>query len=89
MAKIVLRIWYDKDLDLLQVFWDDKPSYYEATNIDWVLADINAEGNLKGFQIEGVTQLEDGLLEVQIPSPEDTPGKAEKPQKSRPRAGQG
>jgi hypothetical protein len=41
------------------------------------------DGNLQGFQIEGVTKLKDGVLQLRIPSLEETEGKAEKPEKSR------
>lgn len=80
MGERVLKIWYDKDLDLLEVFWGEKSNYYEATDNEWVLADVDTEGNLQGFQIEGVTQLGDDLLEIPVPAPDNL----EKPPKSRP-----
>jgi hypothetical protein len=54
-----------------------------GTEYDWVLANVDMEGNLQGFQIQGVTQLGDALLKIPVPSPDDLK-KAEKPQKSRP-----
>ena len=80
MAEIILKVWYDKDLDLLQVSWSDKSSYYAATENEWVMADVDMEGNFLGFEIEGVTQLEDGMVKVRIPSP----FKNEEPERSRP-----
>jgi hypothetical protein len=80
MAEIILKVWYDKDLDLLQASWSDKPSYYAATENEWVMADVDMEGNFLGFEIEGVTQLEDGMVKVRIPSP----FKNEEPERSRP-----
>jgi hypothetical protein len=80
MAEIILKVWYDKDLDLLQVSWSDKPSYYAATENEWVMADVDMEGNFHGFEIEGVTQLEGGMVKVRIPSP----FKNEEPERSRP-----
>jgi hypothetical protein len=71
MGERVLKIWYDKDLDLLEVFWGEEPNYYEATDNEWVLADVDMQGNLQGFQIEGVTQLGDGLLEIPVPAPDN------------------
>jgi hypothetical protein len=79
MGDRIIRISYYKDADMLEVSWDRKTGYMAGTEYDWVLANVDTEGNLQGLQIEGVTQLEDGVLEVRIPSPEE----AEKPQKSR------
>jgi hypothetical protein len=70
MAERVLKIWYDKDLDLLEVLWGERGGYYTGTDNELVLADVDMEGNLQGFQIEGVTQIGDGTLKVRIPSPE-------------------
>jgi len=72
MAERVLKIWYDKDLDLLEVFWGEQGGYYTGTDNEWVLADVDTEGNFQGFQIEGVTQIGDSLLKIRIPSPEET-----------------
>lgn len=83
MAKRSLKIWYDKDTDILEAFWGDEANAYAATENDQVLADVDLEGNLQGFQIEGVTQLGDTLLDIPVPSP-DNLKKAGKPQKSRP-----
>jgi hypothetical protein len=83
MAERTLKIWYDKDIDILEVFWGEKSNYYEATDNEWVLADVDTQGNLQGFLIEGVIQLGDDLLEIPVPTP-DNLEEAEKPQKSRP-----
>lgn len=82
MAERILKIWYDKDMDLLEVSWDHQVGYLAGTEHDWILANVDMEGNLQGFQIEGVTQLEDGVLKIPVPSP-DNLKKAEKPQKNR------
>ncbi len=69
MAERIVKLWYDKEGDMLEVFWDTKDGYFTATEDDRVLANIDLEGNVQGFQIEGVTQVKGGLLEVRIPSP--------------------
>jgi hypothetical protein len=84
MDEIVLKIWYIKEADLLSVSWNDKPSYYTTTDHGRVLADVDMEGNFKGFEVDGVTLLEDGVLEIRIPSPQKIKERAEKLQKSRP-----
>jgi hypothetical protein len=54
----------------LEVLWGEKGGYYTGTDNELVLADVDMEGNFQGFQIEGVTQVRDGALNVRIPSPE-------------------
>ena len=83
MAGRVLKIWYIKEADILVVFWGDKSNYLAGTEHDRVLADVDTEGNLQGFQIQGVTKLGDDFLKIPVPSP-DNLKKAESPQKSRP-----
>jgi hypothetical protein len=83
MADRVLKIWYIKEADILEVFWGDKSNYLAGTEHDRVLADVDTEGNLQGFQIQGVTRLGDDFLKIPVPSP-DNLKKAESPQKSRP-----
>lgn len=84
MAQRTIKIWYIKDADLLEVAWDDKVSYFIETDHDRIFAEVDLEGNVQGVQIAGVTKVEDGVLKIQVPSPEETGEKAEKPQKSRP-----
>jgi hypothetical protein len=69
MAERMVKLWYDKEGDILEVFWDNKDGYFTATDHDWVIANVDMEGNVQGFQIEGATKVKDGLLEVRIPSP--------------------
>jgi hypothetical protein len=83
MADRVLKIWYIKEADILEVFWGDKSNYLAGTEHDRVLADVDTEGNLQGFQIQGVTRLGDDFLKIPVPSP-DNLKKTESPQKSRP-----
>ena len=70
-AERILKIWYIKEIDTLSVGWSDKAACYTGTDNDWVLAEVDMEGNFLGFEIEGVTQLGDDLLKVRIPSPEE------------------
>ena len=73
-----MKIWYDKDTDILDVFWGEESNYMAGTERDSVLANVDREGNLQGFMIHGVTQLEDGVLKIPVPSP-DNLKKAAKP----------
>ena len=80
IVKRILKIWYIKEIDTLDVAWSDNTAYYTGTDNDCVLADVDMQGNFLGFEIEGVTQLGYDLLKVRIPSPEE----AKEPQKNRP-----
>jgi hypothetical protein len=71
MAERVLKIWYIKEADLLEVFWGDKSNYPTGTEHDRVLADVDTEGNLQGVQIQGVTRLGDNFLKIPVPSPDN------------------
>jgi hypothetical protein len=82
MAERILKIWYIKEADILEVFWGDQGSPLLGTEHDRVLVEVDLEGNLQGFQVHGVTRLEDGMLKIPIPSP-DNLKKAGRPQKSR------
>lgn len=68
MAERILKIWYIKEADMLEVAWDDKVGYFTGTDDDRVLAEVDLEGNLQGVQIEGVTRLEDGVLKIRVPT---------------------
>jgi hypothetical protein len=70
MAEIVLNISYIKEADLLEVSWNPTIGYMDGTDHDRVLANVDMEGNLQGFQVHGVTRLEDGVLKIRVPSPE-------------------
>jgi hypothetical protein len=80
MAEIVLNISYIKEADFLEVSWNPKIGYMDDTDHDRVLANVDMEGNLQGFQVHGVTKLEDGVLKIRVPSPETDA----EPERSRP-----
>jgi hypothetical protein len=84
MGQRIIKIWYIKEADLLEVAWDDKVSYFIETDHDRIFAEVDLEGNVQGVQIAGVTRIEDGVLKIRVPSSEETEEKAEKPQKSQP-----
>jgi hypothetical protein len=71
MAETSLKIWYDKDIDILEGFLGDEANAYAATENDQVLADVDLERDLQGSQIEGVTQLGDALLDIPVPTPDN------------------
>jgi hypothetical protein len=71
MAERILKIWYIKEADILEVFWGDQGFPLAGTEHDRVLAQVDMEGNLQGFQVHGVTKLGDDLLKIRVPAPDN------------------
>ncbi len=57
MAAIV-RIWFDKKGDYLEVLFSDKPGYMRETDNDAVMERFDLEGNLLGFSVLGVSSFD-------------------------------
>lgn len=52
-----VKIWFDAEGDFLEVLFSDKPGFMRETNHDAVMERVDAEGNLLGFSVLGVSQL--------------------------------
>ena len=65
MAQIV-KIWYDREGDFLEVLFSEAPGYMRETDNDSVMERVDADGNLVGFSVMNVSAL-----------PKDTPLTAE------------
>ena len=59
-----ISIWFDDEGDYLTVNWGFKKGYYTDTEDDRVLVRVNMEGNVQGFQVEGISSLKDKRLVV-------------------------
>jgi hypothetical protein len=57
MASTV-KIWFDKEGDYLEVLFSDKPGYMRETDNDAVMERVDEEGNLLGFSVLGVSNLD-------------------------------
>ncbi len=57
MASTV-KVWFDKEGDYLEVLFSDKPGYMRETDNDAVMERVDEEGNLLGFSVLGVSNLE-------------------------------
>jgi hypothetical protein len=53
-----LKIWFDKEGDFLEVLFSDQPGYMQATENDAIMTRIDLQGNVLGFSILGVSQLQ-------------------------------
>ena len=57
MAKRV-KVWFDPEADLLEVIFSEAPGYMRETEHDAVMERVDVDGNLLGFSILAVSQLD-------------------------------
>jgi len=65
-----IKVWYDPAGDFLEVLFSDKAGYMKETNNDAVMERVDAQGNILGFMVMGVSRLTKGkpLVADLIPS---------------------
>jgi uncharacterized protein YuzE len=51
-----VKVWFDAEADFLEVRFSDAAGYEKATTHDAVMERVDAEGNVIGFSILGVSQ---------------------------------
>jgi uncharacterized protein YuzE len=66
MAKKIVKLWYDKEGDFLEVIFDNKAGYFRETESDQVMEKVDKEGNVIGFQVMKVSSLKKKPLEVEL-----------------------
>lgn len=55
-----IKVWFDPEGDFLEVLFSDKAGYMKETNNDAVMERVDAEGNVLGFTVMGVSRLTKG-----------------------------
>ena len=66
MAQTV-KIWFDREGDYLEVLFSEKPGYMRETENDAVMERVDAQGNVIGFSILGVSRFKkDKPLETDL-----------------------
>ncbi|MBC7234182.1 MAG: DUF2283 domain-containing protein [Chloroflexi bacterium] len=68
MAKKIIKIWYDKEGDYLEVLFERKAGYFRETENDAVMEKVDEEGNIIGFSILKVSALAGKPLSVSLES---------------------
>jgi uncharacterized protein YuzE len=64
-----LKVWFDPEADFLEVRFSDAAGYEKDTNHDAVMERVDAEGDVIGFSIMGVSQFsKDKPLEADLVS---------------------
>ena len=56
-----MNVRYDRDGDILELWWKNDPGYYTATSDDRVEAQLDSEGNVQGFLIWGLSNAQSSI----------------------------
>ncbi len=56
MADKKIKVWFDAEGDFLEVQFNDAPGYMRETANDAVMQRVDAEGQIIGFSILGVSR---------------------------------
>lgn len=59
-------MWYDPEGDYIEVIFEEKAGYSRATEDDRVMERVDAEGNVLGFSVLGVSSIKQGPIEVSL-----------------------
>jgi len=59
-----IKVWFDAQSDFLEVRFSDVAGYEKESSHDDVLERVDAQGNIIGFRIKGVTRFRDKPLEA-------------------------
>ena len=68
MAEKVVRMWFDREADFLEVIFEQKPGYFRPTENDQVMEKVDQDGNVIGFSVLRVSSLTKTPLEVSVPT---------------------
>ncbi len=68
MGKKVIKIWYDKEADYLEVLFERKKGYFRETENEAVMEKVDEDGNIIGFSILKVSSLRKKPLLIELES---------------------
>ena len=66
MAKKIVKLWYDKEGDYLEVTFEKKKGFFRETKNDAVMEKVDDKGNIIGFSILNISCLAKKPLEVSL-----------------------
>lgn len=55
-----VKVWFDAEADFLEVRFSDAAGYEKETNHDAVMERVDAQGNVIGFSVLGVSRFKKG-----------------------------
>ena len=68
MEKKIIKIWYDKEGDYLEVLFERRKGCFRETENDAVMEKVDEEGNVIGFSILKVSALKGKPLSIELKS---------------------
>ena len=66
MAKKIIKLWYDKEGDYLEVAFEKKAGFFRQTKNDAVMEKVDGKGNILGFSVLNVSKLSQKPLQVSL-----------------------
>jgi uncharacterized protein YuzE len=66
MAGRVVKLWFDREGDFLEVTFDEREGFFRETENDQVMERVDKDGNIIGFSVTNVSKLTDKPLEVAL-----------------------
>lgn len=66
MAQKIVKLWYDREGDYLEVMFDRKAGYFRETKSDQVMEKVDKDGNILGFSILKVSKIRRKPLQVAL-----------------------
>ena len=64
-----IKLWFDAEADFLEVRFSDAAGYEKETAHDAVMERVDAQGNVIGFSIHGVSRFrKEKPLEAELPA---------------------
>ena len=66
MDRKVVKIWFDREGDFLEVVFDQREGYFRETPNDQVMEKVAPDGTVLGFSVLKVSSLHERPLEVAL-----------------------
>ena len=66
MAKKIVKLWFDKQGDYLEVTFEKKVGFFRQTKNDAVMEKIDEKGNILGFSVMNVSKLAQKPFQVSL-----------------------
>ena len=66
MARKIVKLWYDREGDYLEVMFERGEGYFKETQNDQVMEKVDPRGKILGFSVLKVSQLGMQPLDVAL-----------------------
>ena len=66
MAQKIVKLWYDREGDYLEVIFERGEGYFKETQNDQVMEKVDKQGRILGFSVLKVSRLGTKPLDVSL-----------------------